>query len=159
MELNGTDFDLMLAAYIVNPSFSTGEVAEIARSFGYHGVKSDEAVFGKGAKRSLPAAEQLAEHVARKAHAVWELYPVVSKQLEENEQQELFHELELPLAKILGKMEVTGVKTDLDVLQTIGQQLSERLALIEKDIYEMAGEKFNINSPKQLGVILLRKLA
>ncbi|WP_153730637.1 DNA polymerase I [Sporosarcina obsidiansis] len=158
MELNGADFDLMLAAYIVNPSFSTGDVAEIVRSFGYHGVKSDESVYGKGAKRSLPSVDQLAEHVARKAHAVWQLHAVVSKQLEDNEQQELFHELELPLAKILGKMEVTGVKTDLDVLQTIGHQLSERLELIEQQIYEIAGDKFNINSPKQLGVILFEKI-
>ncbi|GKV66876.1 MULTISPECIES: DNA polymerase I [unclassified Sporosarcina] len=158
MKLNGSDFDLMLAAYIVNPSFSTGEVSEIARSFGYHGIESDETVYGKGAKRALPSSEKLADHTARKAHAVWELYPIIEKQLEENEQQELFHELELPLAKILGKMEVTGVKTDLGVLQTIGLQLSERLALIEKSIYEMAGEKFNINSPKQLGVILFEKI-
>ncbi|PIC65262.1 DNA polymerase I [Sporosarcina sp. P13] len=158
MELNGADFDLMLAAYIVNPSFSTGEVSEIARSFGYHGVKSDEVVYGKGAKRSLPTSDVLADHVGRKAHAVWELQPIVTKQLEENEQQELFHKLELPLAKILGKMEVAGVKTDLDVLQTIGKQLTERLELIEKDIYEMAGETFNINSPKQLGVILFEKI-
>lgn len=157
-DLQGIEFDLMLAAYIVNPSFSTGEVAEIARSFGYHGVESDEAVYGKGAKRSRPAEEQLAEHVARKAHAVWNLFDKVTGQLAENEQQKLFHDLELPLARILGKMEVTGVKTDLGVLQKIGGELSERLASIEQQIYEMAGETFNINSPKQLGVILFEKI-
>lgn len=158
MKMDGIEFDLMLAAYIVNPSFSTNEVSEIARSFGYHGVESDEAVYGKGAKRTLPEPGKLGNHAARKAHAVWELYPIVVKQLEANEQRDLFHDLELPLAKILAKMEVTGVKTDVDVLSAIGEQLSERLAVIEKTIYEMAGEKFNINSPKQLGVILFEKI-
>lgn len=158
MELQGTDFDLMLAAYIVNPSFSTDEVAEIARAFGYHNVVSDETVYGKGAKRALPGLQQYAEHAGRKAHAVWKLYDTVTEQLAANEQQTLFRELELPLAKILGKMEVTGVKTDKSVLEAIGSQLSERLALIEKEIYEMAGETFNINSPKQLGVILFEKI-
>lgn len=158
MELQGTDFDLMLAAYIVNPSFSTDEVAEIARAFGYYNVVSDEIVYGKGAKRALPDLQQYAEHAGRKAHAVWKLHDTVAEQLADNEQQTLFRELELPLAKILGKMEVTGVKTDKSVLEAIGSQLSERLALIEKEIYEMAGETFNINSPKQLGVILFEKI-
>ncbi|GKV69590.1 DNA polymerase I [Sporosarcina sp. NCCP-2716] len=154
----GIDFDLTLAAYIVNPSLSFDDVSEAAASVGWSQIDKDEAVYGKGAKKSRPDDDRLAQHAGAKAAAVWNLREPVSKQLEENGQYDLYHGLELPLAKILGKMESTGVKADLGTLQKIGSELSGRLDKLEKTIYELAGQPFNINSPKQLGVILFEKI-
>ena len=86
------------------------------------------------------------------------LRSTIEEKLKENEQFDLYHKLELPLATILGKMESTGVKTDKQALAEIGTQLSVKIKELESAIYEMAGEKFNINSPKQLGVILFEKI-
>lgn len=156
--VSGIDFDLTLAAYIVNPSLSFDDVSEAAASVGWNGIQKDEKVYGKGAKKAVSATEEIAQHAGTKAVAVWNLYETVSEKLRQNEQYELYHNLELPLAKILGKMESTGVKTDLDTLQTIGTELTSRLGHLETTIYELAGQPFNINSPKQLGVILFEKI-
>ncbi|MCM3757457.1 DNA polymerase I [Sporosarcina aquimarina] len=156
--VSGIDFDLTLAAYIVNPSLSFDDVSEAAASVGWNGIQKDEKVYGKGAKKAVPATEEIAQHAATKAVAVWKLFEPVTEKLRQNEQYELYHNLELPLAKILGKMESTGVKTDWDTLQTIGTELTSRLGHLETTIYELAGQPFNINSPKQLGVILFEKI-
>ena len=158
VEVNGFEFDLLLATYITNPSSSYTDVASVAKEFHYSDVQTDEVVYGKGAKKTMPEEKVLAEHAGRKAQAVWKLRSVLEEKLRENEQFELYHELELPLAQILGKMESTGVKTDLGILQEIGLQLSTRLTELESIIYEMAGQPFNINSPKQLGEILFEKI-
>lgn len=158
IEVNNFDFDLLLATYIASPSSSYTDVASVAKEFGYSAIESDETIYGKGAKKKLPEERILADHAGRKAQAAWKLKPIMEKKLRENEQFELYHELEMPLAKILGKMESTGVKTDLGILQQIGLELSTRLAELESIIYEMAGQTFNINSPKQLGEILFEKI-
>lgn len=158
ISIAGIDFDLTLAAYIVNPSLSFDDVSGAAASIGWNGIEKDETVYGKGAKKAVPEVEKIAQHAGTKAVAVWNLHEPVSDKLRANEQYELYHNLELPLAKILGKMESLGVKTDLDTLQTIGTELRGRLDQLEKTIYELAGQEFNINSPKQLGVILFEKI-
>ena len=158
VEVNGFEFDLLLATYITNPSTSYTDVASVAKEFNYSDVQPDEVVYGKGAKKAMPEEKVLAEHAGRKAQAVWKLRSVLEEKLRENEQFGLYHELELPLARILGKMESLGVKTDLGILQEIGLQLSTRLTELESIIYEMAGQPFNINSPKQLGEILFEKI-
>lgn len=157
-ELEGVEFDLLLATYIINPSVSGEDVASLAEEFGYTEVHPNEVVYGKGAKWTEPEDEKLAEHVSRKALAVWTLYPILEEKLNENEQYDLYHELELPLARILGKMESEGIKVQVPTLEKMGQELAEKLTVIEQAIYTLAGEKFNINSPKQLGVILFEKL-
>lgn len=157
-ELNGVDFDLLLAAYIVNPSISSTDLASVVKEFGYNDVLLDESVFGKGAKKAVPAEDKLAEHVSRKSKAIWKLKKVITEKLKENDQLELFYDLELPLATILGRMEAFGVKVNREKLLEIGEDLTEKLNRIEADIYRLAGEKFNINSTKQLGGILFEKL-
>ena len=158
VSIQGAEFDLLLAAYIVNQSISSGDVSTLAKEFGNYNVWTDENVYGKGAKKSTPELEKLAEHAARKAQAVWQLKPTLEEKLKENEQFELYKELELPLASILGTMESDGVKVDKQILVEMGHDLEVKLQSIEHDIYALAGEKFNINSPKQLGVILFEKI-
>ena len=158
IETSGFEFDLLLATYIANPSTSYTDVASVAREFGYTELQHDEVVYGKGAKKALPSEDLLAEHACRKAIAVWKLRPIVVQKLKENDQYDLYNDLELPLAQILGEMESVGVKVDRDTLLEIGSSLTEKLEKLESDIFEIAGEKFNINSPKQLGVILFEKI-
>lgn len=158
-ELNGASFDMLLAAYISDPSISsTQDLAALSKAFGYMEVDGDEAVFGKGAKKKVPEQEALFTHTIRKAAAVWHLKPTIEEKLRENQQFELYHELELPLASVLGEMESFGIRVDRETLEKMGIELRGRLDEIEKQIHALAGEAFNINSPKQLGVILFEKL-
>jgi DNA polymerase I len=158
INLKGIRFDLLIASYILNPSESTEDIASIAKTKGYTNIQSDEAVYGKGAKQSIPNEDVLAKHLVRKALAIYELQDEFIQELKTNEQYELFTELELPLTFILADMEFTGVKIDIDRLKRMGEELAEQLKEIEQEIYELAGQEFNINSPKQLGVILFEKL-
>jgi len=156
--LDGVEFDFVLAAYIVNPGITSDDVAILSREFGYSDVLTNEQVYGKGAKKSVPSEAELGEHIVRKAMAVWKLRTVMDDKLKQNEQYELYQDLELPLATILGKMESDGVQVDRQTLVDIGEDLAGKLTEIEQTIYHAAGENFNINSPKQLGVILFEKL-
>jgi DNA polymerase I len=158
IHLKGVEFDLLIASYIINPSESIEDFASVAKRHGYNGVQTDDAVYGKGAKRKIPAQEDLAGHLARKAAALEALRDKLEDELKENRQYELFYDLEMPLSLILADMESQGVKVDLERLQAMGEQINQKLGDIEERIHEHAGEAFNINSPKQLGVILFEKL-
>ncbi|MEB2278895.1 DNA polymerase I [Lysinibacillus xylanilyticus] len=158
IRLAGVEFDLLLASYINNPALSGDDVATLAKELGYRNVQANETVYGKGAKRAIPAIDTLAEHASRKAFAVWSLQPKLEELLKENEQFELYKNLELPLASILGEMESEGITVNRATLEKMGQELNDKLIVIEQEIYTEAGEAFNINSPKQLGVILFDKL-
>ncbi|KEZ51264.1 DNA polymerase I [Metabacillus indicus] len=158
IELNAVEFDVLLAAYILDPSQSFADAAGVARHSGIHLVQSDETVYGKGAKRAIPETEKLAEHLVRKGLALKAVKEKLQLQLEENEQLELYLHLEMPLSIILAEMEATGVSVDIERLEEMGRQLTDRLMTLEETIHRLAGEAFNINSPKQLGSILFDKL-
>lgn len=156
--LDGIDFDLQMASYLLDPSLSSHEMNDVSKRKGKGQVQEDEFIYGKGAKQRIPNQETLAEHLVRKADALHELKPVLEKELRENEQEKLYRELEMPLSVVLGRMETTGVKVDKEQLERMGEDLEGRLKDLEEKIYELAGEAFNINSPKQLGEILFEKL-
>ncbi|GLB58467.1 DNA polymerase I [Cytobacillus sp. NCCP-133] len=158
IHLKGADFDLYIASYLINPSQTIEDIASVAKNHGYHAVQSDESFYGKGAKRRIPEEKELAGHLARKAAALLTLKDKLDGELKENQQSELFYDLEMPLSLILADMESTGIKVNLERLKTMGQELLSKLDEIEKRIHELAGEAFNINSPKQLGVVLFEKL-
>ncbi|NEU29871.1 DNA polymerase I [bacterium LRH843] len=158
VSLDGIDFDVQMASYLLDPSLSSHEMKDVTARFGKGQVYEDEVVYGKGAKQSIPEQDQLADHLVRKAEALFELKPVLEKELQDNKQEELYRELEMPLSVVLGRMETTGVKVDQEQLKTMGKDLEERLNHLETKIHELAGENFNINSPKQLGEILFEKL-
>lgn len=158
MELRGTGFDLLLVSYLLNPSDTVEDFASVAKTHDYGNVETDEAVYGKGAKRKLPGEKRYAEHISRKAEAIDALCEPCTKALKDNGQLELFEQLELPLSLILADMEYIGVKVDTDRLKEMGEEFKLRLHEIEQRIYSMAGTEFNINSPKQLGAILFEKM-
>ncbi|MDP4170941.1 MAG: DNA polymerase I, partial [Bacillota bacterium] len=158
IHLKGVEFDTFIAPYIVDPSASLDDLASIASRYGIHLVESDETFYGKGAKRHIPSLDKLAEHLVRKGMAMAVLKEKLEKDLEANQQDDLFRELEMPLSLILADMEATGVKIDLERLKKMGEEINLKLVQIESRIFELAGEEFNINSPKQMGVILFEKL-
>ncbi|GGH86775.1 DNA polymerase-1 [Pullulanibacillus pueri] len=158
IQLRGIHFDINLASYLIDPSESNHDLAAIAKRRKIHYVYSDEAFYGKGAKQHIPEEEKLADHLVRKAHAMLELEPLLSEELQTNHQSSLFFELEMPLAKVLAEMEIKGVAINEQTLKDMGIELNEKLERLEKDIHQLAGVAFNINSPKQLGEILFEKL-
>lgn len=157
-EVQGIDFDLLIAAYLLDPADTDKDFRAVAKMKETHAVKSDEEVYGKGAKRAVPELDVVAEHVARKVHVLYDVQQTFVEELQKNEQYELLTELEMPLCRVLAEMEVKGVTVDTDRLRSMGDELVGRLKGMEQEIYELAGTEFNINSPKQLGVVLFENL-
>lgn len=159
IHLKGVTFDLLLASYLINPADNHHDIPAIGHRMGKTDVLFDEAVYGKGAKLAVPSDEKLlSDHVVRKTQTLYLLQAEMEEQLRNNDQFDLYHDLEMPLSLILGEMEYTGVLIDIHQLEEMGADLTKRLEAIETDVYGMAGEEFNLNSPKQLGVILFEKL-
>ncbi|MDF2558129.1 MAG: polA [Bacillales bacterium] len=158
IEMKGIEFDSILASYIINPSEKDDDVASVVRSFSDVPLKSDEDFYGKGVKKAVPDSEQLARFVAEKARILHDIVPKIVAALKDNSQYELLMNLELPLAVILADMEWTGVKVNATRLESMSSELQASLVEIESEIHTLAGEHFNIASPKQLGVILFEKL-
>ncbi len=158
IQINGIHFDMFLASYLLNPSENNHDIPAIGNRLGYTDVLFDEEVYGKGAKLQVPEESVLAEHVVRKTKALYVLFEEMKEQLKQNEQYALLTDLEMPLALILGEMEHQGVLVNKSRLEEMGVDLKERLDTLVHEIYELAGEEFNINSPKQLGPILFETL-
>lgn len=159
LSLNHVAFDLLLASYLLDTNENSDDLGLLAQAHDYHDVQADEVVYGKGAKRSLPEDDAtFFTHLANKARAIHELRQPLFDQLKENEQLDLYTEIERPLSAVLAQMEINGVAVKASTLTAMQSQLTERLSELEQAIYQTAGEEFNINSTKQLGVILFEKL-
>ncbi|HAZ58956.1 MAG TPA: DNA polymerase I [Trichococcus sp.] len=156
--LAGIDFDILLASYILNAKDNSKDLAQVAQEYGYNDVSFDEAIYGKGAKTAVPEDAILHDHLARKVKAILALFAQLNAELESNVQKDLYYEMELPLSFVLAHMEIQGIKVEPQRLLTMKEEFAGRLLEIEKTIYAEAGEEFNINSPKQLGVILFEKM-
>ena len=158
-KLAGVHFDVLLAAYLLDTNDNSNDIAGVARQYDYQEIQSDEAIYGKGAKRGLPADEEtFFAHLARKIKGIHWLSQRLDEDLAAKDQSKLFYDMELPLSFILGDMEIAGITVDPTRLHQMKGDFSKRLQEIEKKIYAEAGEEFNINSPKQLGVILFEKM-
>lgn len=155
------EFDTAIGAYILNATGSSYEYDDIAAAFLNETYPSQEEVFGKGRTKkafaALPEAERTA-YGARQAEIFFRARKVMEEGLAENEQKSLFYDMEMPLIYVLADMEKYGIKVDKAALLAYQKRLGESLDGMEEEIYALAGEKFNINSPKQLGVILFEKL-
>lgn len=151
-------FDTMLASYIIDPSRTIDDVYSVVTNYHQTYVKEDVSIYGKGKKRQVPNAEILNTHIASITKSIDAVKPLMEKELESHQQMNLLKDLELPLARILSKMEEIGIYTDVNDLQRMQQELQEKLELLVQRIHDAAGEEFNINSPKQLGVVLFETL-
>lgn len=161
IEIKGVEFDPMLAGYILNSSRDNYDYCEIAGEFLGESYPTDEEILGKGKSRkslSELTDEELTLFCGQYADIIFRSYEPMTKQLEDNSQNELYYSIELPLAYVLADMENAGMYADRQALTVYRDKLEEQLDTLTKDIYWLAGEEFNINSPKQLGHILFEKL-
>ena len=157
IEFESVSFDLLLATYILTSS-NINEFKEASNYFDYADTSYDEEIYGKGAKKAMPSPEILFQHVAKKAKALYELKDIALAKLKEKNQLHLLTDIEIPLSKVLGKMEFNGMRVDLAELNRQQKALEEDISNLEKEIYNLAGYEFNISSPKQLGTILFEEL-
>lgn len=159
IQMTNVDFDLLLVSYLLNNIDNSDDLGLLAHEHNYLNIESDEEFYGKGSKHSIPEDnEVLLSHLAHKVQAIADLKNNLFKQLENHDQVDLYKTIERPLSIVLAQMEIAGIKVDVDRLKAMQSEFKERLAEIEQQIYQEAGEKFNIGSPKQLGVILFEKL-
>lgn len=155
----GFSFDVLVAAYLLDNTDNTDDIAGICAHYDYQDIQSDVAVYGKGAKKGLPEDDEtFFAHLARKIKAIQWLTPRLEGELKDKNQLDLYKNLEAPISSILAEMEITGITVDAQRLNQMKDEFAQSLQKIEEKIFEQAGEKFNINSPKQLGHILFEKM-
>ncbi|RIL68857.1 DNA polymerase I [Staphylococcus epidermidis] len=158
INIENIEFDVMLASYIIDPSRSIDDVKSVVSLYGQNYVKDNITIFGKGKKHHIPEEPILNEHIASVTEAIVAVTPTMKSQLEDYNQIELLKDLELPLARILSEMEEIGIYTDINDLKEMEFEIQKKLDVLISNIHESAGEAFNINSPKQLGVVLFETL-
>ncbi len=157
IDIEGYQFDLQLATYILNPGLKD-DMKYVCDYYHYDDIVFEEQVFGKGAKRQIPDIESMATYYVQQAKAIYVLRQQAIEQLQASSQYHLYQDVELPVAHILANMEYAGVKVDLNVLKQLEKDMTERISLLEKQIHQEAQCEFNIASPKQLGEVLFEKL-
>jgi len=155
----GFSFDVLVAAYLLDNTDNTDDIAGICAHYDYQDIQSDVAVYGKGTKKGLPEDDEtFFAHLARKIKAIQWLTPKLEGELKDKNQLDLYKNLEAPISSILAEMEITGITVDAQRLNQMKDEFAQSLQKIEEKIFEQAEEKFNINSPKQLGHILFEKM-
>ncbi|NQN87052.1 DNA polymerase I [Streptococcus suis] len=157
LDLPLASFDSRLAKYLLS-TVEDNAITTIANLYGQTRLVPDEVVYGKGAKLALPERAEYFPHLANKLQVLIETEAVMLEKLEENQQFSLLFDMELPLANVLAKMEITGIKVQKETLQTMQTENEVLIDQLTKEIYELAGQEFNINSPKQLGTVLFEDM-
>lgn len=162
IELNSMNFDITIAEYLIDSKSSTSyECSAIAMKYLTRKIKSKEDLLGKGAKaKKFDEIEfdELSAYIGDILNTVNGVYPKMEENLKETEMDGLFYHVEMPLVEVLGSMEYIGMKVDKDQLNELKEKFTTIINELENEIFELAGEPFNINSPKQLGVVLFEKL-
>ena len=146
IELNSS-FDVMIAAYLLNIN-SKDDIAYLMNSNG-----CEITFYSQSLKNGFDKKD-----IVLKARFIYDIVPKYLEDLEKEEMLDLFNNIEMPLISVLANMEYTGIRVDAGILKDMEEEMTLRLAGIEKEIYELASCEFNISSPKQLGVVLFEKL-
>lgn len=153
-------FDVEIAAYLLNPLKNEYHYADVAKDYLDELLPSREDLLGKltYADAATQKPEQFFQMACYQAYTAYRVMGVLIKKLDESGMRKLFDTIEMPLVYTLSDMEKEGIEVQAEQLREYGRKLQGRIEELEQQIYEGAGEKFNINSPKQLGVILFDKL-
>ncbi len=161
IKLQGINFDSLLASYLLNPENRQHNLDSVSfRSLGWEKISTEELI-GKGKEAvafSQVPAEKMAQYAGEDADCAWQLQKILSQELKSVDLDKLFYNLEMPLLNVLAKMEDRGIKLDPKPLQLLAKKLEKRLDELTKEAYRLAGEEFNLNSPKQLQHILFETL-
>jgi DNA polymerase-1 len=159
--VKGKLFDTMIAHYLINPDMRHNMDVLAETYLNYQPVSIAELIGKKGknqlSMRTVPIAEQT-EYAVEDADITFQLKQLFTGELESGNVTKLFNDIELPLVSVLTAMEIEGININIDFLNKFSVTLTEDINRLEKNIYEQAGEEFNIASPKQLGIVLFEKM-
>lgn len=162
IELKGWYFDTMLASYVLNAVATRHGMDDVSRLYLSHLTTTFEQVAGKGAKQKTfnqIEIETAAHYAAEDAHVSYRLFEVLDAKLQKHlELVNILHNVEMPVARVLTIMEENGIELDLGFLDQLGVEFANTMANLENQITELAGQSFNVSSPKQVGEILFDKL-
>ena len=159
--LDGIYYDISIAAYILNPSNNKLEIENLIDRFleiDTSKLASKEETTQINLFDEIPSTEQDKEKCGKYSYAISKIKDITEKKLEEINALKLFNEIDMPTVEVLSDMQWNGMYVDEKELEEFGQELKDKLEILTKEIYEMAGEEFNINSTKQLGEILFEKM-
>ncbi|CEO26110.1 DNA polymerase I [Paraclostridium sordellii] len=159
--LNNMYFDISIAEYLIDSSSANYTYDSIAMNYFGQKIKSTEELLGKGVKAKKIEElekEEIDKHIGNIINLVERVNPKMEDKLKSMDMDGLFYHVEMPLVEVLGYMEFEGVMVDKEKLVELGEEFKLSIDKLESEIYLLAGEEFNINSPKQLGVILFEKL-
>ncbi len=159
--VNGVEFDTMVASYLINPNLHQHNLDAISvRFLNVEKIPTAELI-GKG-KNQISMSEvplsKISEYACEDADVTFRLGKYLENELKKNRLWDLFKDVEMPLIEVLVEMEKNGISVDVDILSEMSSKLEKEIKVLEEEIFEMAGEEFNINSPRQLGNILFAKL-
>lgn len=152
IDIKNCTFDAMIAGYILNYNVKD-DIAYLANTFNY-----DITLFDNFKKEKNMSTEALADLTVKKAKFIYDIKDEFINKMKEEEQLELFSNIEMKLSSVLASMEIEGVRVDIKVLDEMGDNINKKLDELTSEIYNYAGEEFNVQSPKQLGEILFEKL-
>ncbi|ENV18323.1 DNA polymerase I [Acinetobacter guillouiae] len=162
IHLQGWYFDTMLASYVLNAVTTRHGMDDVARVYLSHLTTTFEQVAGKGAKQKTfnqIEIETAGHYAAEDAHVTYRLYEVLERKLKEiPELINILHHIEMPVASVLATMEENGIELDLSFLDQLSVDFANTIQNLENQIIEIAGESFNVGSPKQVGEVLFEKL-
>jgi DNA polymerase I len=161
LSFRGLYFDTMIGAYIINPSNDSYNISRLVNDYMGISIEEPKDLSGKGKNFTLfddMADEKLSSLAGICCDRVFGLAAIFGDMIESNGQHELYYDIELPLIEVLSDMEFRGFKVNAEGLREYSLKLDDRISKITVEIFDLAGEEFNINSPKQLGVILFEKL-
>ena len=161
VELQGLQSDTLLGAYVLDPGKRAQDLAVVAKEHLEETILSYEDLVGTGKKRrgfeNVTLAQALA-YAGDQAVACLRLAEILDEKIQAADQVSLFQDIELPLVRVLARMEMKGVRVDVGRLAQLAEDFKKRLEVSAEKIYALADEQFNINSPQQLGYILFEKL-
>ncbi len=161
LEVKGTQFDTMLAHYLINPDMRHN-MNVLSETYLNYSPVSIETLIGKKGKNQKNMRdvelEQQTAYAVEDADVTWQLKQIFEKELEKNNLTKLFKEIEIPLVNVLAKMEIEGINLDIDFLNSLSHDLTKDILELEEKIYAKADTDFNLASPKQLGVVLFEHL-
>jgi len=158
--LSGIDFDTMIASYLINPSNRGHGLDDLSMEHLGHKTLTYKEMVGVGNKEigfDEVDVERATEYAAEDSDVTWRLKGKLKPQLK-GDSLKLYNEVELPLLEVLAEIEINGIYVDRDHLAKLSIKIEKQLRLLESDIFTLANEEFNINSPKQLSIILFEKL-
>ena len=151
-------FDVSLAHYLIQPEMRHAADTLAAQYLGH--TMPSEPVFNvkRGAKSGISTLHEVADYACQEAAIALRLKPVFEKEVEKEDMKTLLYDVEFPVSTVLAEMEIQGVRLDVEALNDAAKTLEERLGNLEKEIFELAGEEFNVGSPSKVGEILFDKL-